>query len=292
MRSFSFYNTTFIMASQKGLELRVPPLELKENCELECWRDFILRFEIALINTTLALGSPPNGANSSEQAAHEDQLNFKRGGMLLNSIGNDGYRIFTRWKIAAKDIRYDNLVGRYEDQFTGKQNLFVTRHRFLTMGQISSESVETFVDRVTKAASFCKLGDLEDDLVLQMVTRGLKNDKLRKELLSTDKLDLQKAKNICYLFTSAEESSNFLTDKPSAEVATVSRAPTRKGNGSCFICKSKEHWAKDCPKKKDFSCFKCGTKGHIAKHCKKKAVREVQASDDKRGSESESDESF
>lgn len=43
------------MASLKGVEICVPLLGLKENCELKCWRDFILRFEISLINTSLAL---------------------------------------------------------------------------------------------------------------------------------------------------------------------------------------------------------------------------------------------
>ena len=281
------------MASHKSLEVRIPPLELKENCQLECWRDFLLRFEIALINTSLALGitlaDNVSKGETSTKEARENELDFRRGGMLLNSIGPDGYRIFTKWKIAAKDIKYTNLVERYEEQFTGRQNLFITRHKFLTMEQLSSESVESFIDRVAKSASFCRFDALEDDLTLQIITKGIRDDRLRKELLSTDKLDLTKAKNVCYLFASAEESSNMLTDKPSAEVAAVNRDPWNKGpsrkldakkRGGCFTCSSKDHWAKDCPKKKDMSCFKCGIKGHIAKWCKKRSVREVKASED------------
>ena len=304
------------MASLKGVELRVPPLELKENSELECWRDFILRFEIALINTNLSLTGdntaaaltdkkPESSGDAEASEALKKDTDFRRGGLLLNTIGPEGYRFFTKWNIAAKDILFSNLRERYEEKFTGRQNIFITRHRFLTMEQMSAEKVEMFIDRVAKAATFCRFDTLEDDMVLQITTKGLRNDKLRRELLATDDLTLQKARNICHLFTSAEESNNFLSDKTEMSVAAVDSRPPARAEGKrpneCFICKSKTHWSKECPKRKfgrdnkpEVTCYHCGYKGHIARFCsnKNKSVREVKAEHHKGRNEPESDESF
>lgn len=294
--AFVNLNCIVQMAAIKGVELRIPPLELKENSELECWRDFIQRFEIALINTNLAtIRTPSSGESSSKKADANEEIDFefKRGGLLLNSIGAEGYRVFTKWKIAAADIRYTDLVARFEEKFMGRQNLFITRHRFLSMEQMAGEKVEIYIDRVAKAAMYCDLRDLEEALVLQIVTKGLRSDKLRKDLLATDALDLRKARNLCHLFTSAEESNDLLTDKPSAEVAKVSRKPMpknkgQKGNSGCFICKAQDHWAKDCPKKREIVCFKCNKKGHYAKQCRSGKIQEVTAKE----TDSESDESL
>jgi hypothetical protein len=283
------------MAGIKGVELKIPALELKENSELECWRDFIQRFEIALINTNLAIihiqSSEESSSSKKPTAVEQIELEFKRGGLLLNSIGTEGYRIFTKWKISAADIRYSDLVARFEEKFTDRQNLFITRHRFLMMEQMTAEKVETYIDRVAKAAMYCDLGGLEEATILQIVTKGLRSDKLRKDLLATNALDLGKARNLCYLFTSAEESNNLLSDRPSAEVAMVSRKPmskgrTQKGNSGCFICKAQDHWAKDCPKKKEIICFKCNKKGHYASKCRSGKVQEVTSKEQDPDSES------
>lgn len=290
------------MTGLKGVELRIPPLELKENSELECWRDFLLRFEIAIINTNLATPRPPRNPSDAsvskevvkQEAERElEDLEFRKGGLLLNSIGAEGYRIFTKWKIAAANIRYSDLVARFEQKFTGRQNLFITRHRFFTLGQVATEKVEAYIDRVAKAAMYCDFGGLEDAMILQIVTKGLKSDKLRKDLLATDALDMQKARNICFLYTSAEESNDFLVDKPSVEVAKVSKKPAtnqkqQRPNG-CFICKSPDHWAKDCTKKKEVTCFKCHKKGHFANKCRSGKIQEVTADQEQ---EYESDESL
>ena len=307
------------MASLKGVEVRIPPLELKENSELECWRDFILRFEIALINTNLStnedvLSSDTAKSESSTSKSKEQMetmkqnLDFRRGGLLLNTIGSEGYRIFTKWNIPAKEISFNDLVARYEEKFTNRQNLFITRHRFLSMEQLSSEKVETFFDRVSKAATFCKFEGLEDDMTLQIITKGLRDDKLRKELLATDKLDIRKAQNICHLFVTAEESNDFLTDKTETLVAAVESKSThqksewRKSKGECFICKSKDHWSKKCPDRKrrdtrpEVTSCRCGLKGHIARSCRSKGnkVREIKTDDSHQRykQEPESDESF
>jgi len=285
--------------SVKGVEVSIPPLVLVENSELECWENFLLRFEIALINTNLAINDPTNAeeiakkesssGSSSKSALSSEEIKesneYKRGGLLLNSIGEEGYRIFTKWNLRATDIKYTDLVGRYRAQFEKKQNLFVIRHKFFTMEQMSSENVDVFVDRVVKSASYCKFAALEDDMALQVITKGLRDDKLRKELLCTEAIDMTKAKNLCSIYMSAEKSNTILTgSNDNNEVALVKqehkggKAKKKKEGGACFICKSTEHWANKCPhRERNVTCHQCKKKGHYARNCpdKEKKVREV-----------------
>lgn len=70
---------------------------------------------------------------------------------------------------------------------------------------------------------FCRFGDLEEQMVLHIATKWLKDDNLRKQLLTTPELELVKMKNLCCMFTSAEASNDFLTGSASNGIAYVSR---------------------------------------------------------------------
>lgn len=296
------------MSAFKSLDIRIPPLELKDNSELECWTDFITRFEVALINTNLSIiptqsnvsqGSESGTSGDSKAKDKVDDADYRRGGLLLNSIGNDGYKIFTRWKIQVKDISYQDLIARYAAEFTKKQNIFVTRFRFFQMEQLSGETAEGFINRITKAASYCALGDLEEAMILQCLTKGIKSEALRKEILYIDDCNLDKAKRVCFTFESAQRSNKVIGDKPDqGNVGAVAfHNTTTSGNieettggpsikRPCSICKSTGHWAHKCPEKKKLKCTTCNKKGHTAKYCRNKVQAvEIQHSQD--GAESE-----
>lgn len=292
------------MSAVKGIEIKIPPLVIKENSELECWNDFITRFEVALINTNLAIPIQSSTTTTTEETGESSKAalvvndsDYRRGGLLLNSIGSDGYKIFSKWKISVRDISYDNLVTRYTAEFTKKQNIFVTRFKFFNMEQLAGETAEEFLDKTTKAASYCALNDLEDDLILQCFTKGIKCNELRKELLSTDECNLAKARKICFTFESAQRTNSTLTHKPeSASVGAVGEQkkatkerPKQGPNkeNTCHICKSSEHWAYKCPEKKKLKCTTCLKKGHSSQYCRN-TVQVVEAKE----KEADSDESL
>ena len=58
-------------------------------------------FEIALINTNIAISKDNqstlfSGEERAKAIVEEELKDFKRGGLLINSIGDKGYRIFAR----------------------------------------------------------------------------------------------------------------------------------------------------------------------------------------------------
>ena len=52
------------------------------------------------------------------------------------------------------------------------------RHRYLSIEQGSEERVDKFIERVERSARTCRWGPLEDALIVQIVIRGIHNDKL------------------------------------------------------------------------------------------------------------------
>ena len=124
---------------------------------------------------------------------------------MINDIEDEGYRIFARWNIPASAISNRALVELFEERFQYCQNLiFVTRHRFLSLEQLSIEVIEEFIDRVPGKAKYRNFRTVEEAIILQIITKGLCDDKLRKELLYTKDLDINKAENVCHLYHSKE----------------------------------------------------------------------------------------
>ena len=146
---------------------------------------------------------------------------------MINSIGDEDYRIFARWNIPALAISYQELVERFEELFQSREYLiFVTRHRILSLEQLFSEVIKDFIDRLTRKAKYRYFRTLEEAMILQIITKGLCDDKLRKNLLYTKYLDINKAENICHLYHSTESSNVVLTGGADTEVSLVkSRGP-------------------------------------------------------------------
>ena len=141
-------------------------------------------------------------------------------------------------------------------------------------------------------------------MILQIITKVLRDDKLRKELFYTKDLDFNKAKNICHLYHSAESSNVVLTGGADTEVSLVKSRGAKGGAsggdrrgkppGVCHFCKLPGHWIRDCQKRKDLVCENCKGKGHSAKVCKKARVLEIQQQQQTRedNSTQDLDESF
>ena len=63
-----------------------------------------------------------------------------------------------------------------------------TRHRYLSTEQRTEE--KNFIERVERAARTRRWGDLEDAMIVQVVIKGMTNEKVRGELLGMKDLDV------------------------------------------------------------------------------------------------------
>jgi len=260
----------------KPTNLGVSPLKIEMNNEQESWRQFKLRFGIATIGMKFC-----DTLRKDEVRDQGDEIQMNKGGSLLNAMGEEGIKIFYSFKIPVEDIKYDNLIARFDDYFARRENVIILRHRFLNCKQESEESMTEYIERVTTAGEQCRLQDLEA-MLIQVIINNMRSDKLRNELLVTADLNLNKLKEVCTRHEGAERTEKELKRNTGEEYVARTHMPrsgqnfkqeggsfrqTGSRSTNCYKCGGSNHWARDC-KETEPTCFNCGFKGHISTQCK------------------------
>ena len=152
--------------------------------------------------------------------------------------------------------------------------------------------MDSYINRLRKAASTCQFGTLTEELIRDRLVIGLQDHSTKLRLLKEESLDLNKALNICRSSEVASQQLKAmkLDDKKSPEEVRVVRerqqnrnksrnprnAPMKPTNSTRDHNKRQDQ----APKRKPWQCFRCGGKqrhnlekcpafGHECKACKK-----------------------
>nr|XP_029729222.1 uncharacterized protein LOC109411515 [Aedes albopictus] len=193
---------------------------------------------------------------------------------------------------------YDNAVKRLEKFFVGKRNERVELEVFRSLKQSNEESFNNFVLRLRAQAARCEFSDREETELLQQITMGARDEKVRdkglENVMSLDEV-ITYAMNREILLKQREKQKPFCSE---AELHSVSsyrprernRSPRRNtgsyqrserqpmgrrarpGDGrfrtECHRCGSLRHSgdSRECSAR-EASCNNCGQRGHYARKC-------------------------
>ena len=86
---------------------------------------------------------------------------------------------------------YATACDKLKEYFTPKKNLSFETHEFRQITQGPHESMDSFVARLRKCAE-CEFGDLQTRMIQDQILDKCANPKLRRRLLGTPDLDLEK----------------------------------------------------------------------------------------------------
>ena len=178
-----------------------------------------------------------------------------------------------------------------------EENVLVSRYNLHNMRQDSEEPVRSFVARIKGQAHICKLiipcpncqfneVDYSDEIIKDVVTRGIYDNDIRLDLLSDKNQNMSLADTIMYIEAkeSGKKSATHLLHNSSTSAAT-SRYKSRQKKTAykvCGYCGQKNNHTTDykerqtkCPA---FShvCTHCRTVGHYESVCRRKNKMEPQ----------------
>ena len=114
--------------------------------------------------------------------------------LFLYSICNQGRGIHCH-SPAAQPLK--DVFDAFETHWNPKKNETVERYRFFTRVQEEGEPLEKFIVDLKILASTCNFTTLRESLVRDRIICGIRDSKLREDLLKVADLDLDKCVNAC-----------------------------------------------------------------------------------------------
>jgi len=241
-------------------KLRVGELKIERHNELESWRRFLRRFEVAAV--TIDFGAKVKLEDEGEK---EREVSKIKAATLVGNLGEEGLAIFDTFKIEVEDLQYVELKGRFDEYFKGRENKVVLRHRFLNLKQSQGEELVAFAERVRAQAASCQLDAMEEDLTMHVIINGIRDDRLQGDLLQIKDATLTRIMERCTQYESAERSVRELKRGEECEVGALNKDRRVVEQAErCNNCGGQEHVARYCPR---ITCFRCGGKGHITWGC-------------------------
>ena len=205
---------------------------------------------------------------------------------LLSLIGGKTYTLLRNLATPEKpaDKTYDEIVKLLKDHLSPEPLQIAERHRFIKRVQLEGENINTYVAALRKLSEHCGYPDLENTLRDQLVV-GLRNEQIKKRLLSEAKLTLVKAIETAQAMETAAKDALELKNRETVGVNILRRGPPNKPprhsehkqQTKCYRCNGFNHRANEC-RFKEATCYKCSNKGHIERACRSKAKQKPRPS--------------
>ena len=231
-----------------------------------------------------------------------DKPNNTKTNVLLHCIGKSGRDIYNSFDLAADEkTRYDLVLKKFDEYFSGRKNLTFLRYQFLTARQNEDESFDDYCSRVRRLSIDCEFDILQDSMIKDLIIVGIRDKRLQERFLKDDDINLKtvikrgrvyeatvlKSKSYINDFnvikngndsdielrTIIQQSTVTQTTKSLRPLIDELRQPQDRVNivdcadlmGRCTFC-DKYHPKGSCPACNRV-CYSCNQKGHYLKCC-------------------------
>lgn len=199
--------------------------------------------------------------------------------VFMSTLGSEAVKEYNSLKLSpAESQKLDSIKSALRSRFAPTRNFRFERYLFNKITQSSEEKFDSFLTRVMSRAKKCNFGDLLDDLIVDRIIFGIKDDQLRTKLLDIDPLSLFKTTTLCRSAESCKEQSQVVTADSQLQSTTTSsvaaiKTPTQQNQSSqqprsypCRNCGT-SHAYRQCPAFGK-SCSSCGKVNHFAAQCR------------------------
>lgn len=194
-------------------------------------------------------------------------------GVFWSALGTSGVqKCLEEWAFTDADkASVATIVEKIQEKVKAQKIPMIERIRFseITRDIDRNESLTEFVQKVEKAADYCGFGAAKDEMILHQVLRGMKDNVLQRELLSTRDLRWNDAKLKIKVKKECDEQLDVLnTVKKEPEAIKKIKAQSQD---QCKYCGSRHKKEKGSCPAFGKQCNYCKGKNHFATVCLKKA---------------------
>lgn len=182
---------------------------------------------------------------------------------LMNAMGEKIIDIFTSLELTEEEKKDPaEIIKKFDAIFKKSDDSNYFRAKFFDLKQDPSQKLSDFIVQLKNAAGKCSFGDLESDMMLLQMQKGIFNEKLKEKLIGAKTLN--DAKKICNDFEILEERR---AKNQTIEVVKKGKSfkNTEKSIQNCKNC-GRCHEKKNCPAFGKV-CHKCKKKNHFARFC-------------------------
>ena len=169
----------------------------------------------------------------------------------------------------------------------GVINETLERHTFNCREQEDGEKFDEFITSLRTLARNCGFcGECHNGLIRDIIVSGVKEVALRRKLLSTNPLSLQKAEEICRAHESAVEGITQMEKQKIDQMDAIGkrrypepgRPRASQGNKICKFCVKTHQWGRDFCPAWGKRCNTCGKLNHFSPSeiCQQKTTNSTQ----------------
>lgn len=242
-----------------GLQNLQPPPPLLHSANMaDNWRRFRRDFDIYMI------------ATGGFQLDDGTKL-----AIFLHVIGEESRNTYDtfEWTDTTRPT-YKDTVQKFEDIYSPQKNESVQTHIFNKRIQRPGESFEKFLEDLRWLSSNCNFGVARNRLIRDRIVDGISSHRLKEQLLSDKKLTLEKAIDICRQFEATQEQLKLINTGSEKDVFAINNNNRYKNR---YVVKEKvlcqkcgyQHQIGRCPAFGK-TCVFCKGKNHFAKQCYKR----------------------
>lgn len=224
----------------------------------------------------------------------------KKVGLLMTALGTDGIEILESLFDDDADLpppTFKQVIEAFDEFCNPKKNTVFERSVYFQMRQKPAQSIDSFIVALKNQAALCEFSyDEKENLIRDILVIGVRDAKLREELLRDPDLDLATAVQAAKIRerSQAEALQMETPHQPEKlavakldERAPSSAAPSNAAARSservssivprCGACAFRHGTARPCPALRG-TCNTCGKRGHFSRMCPQKpAKKDVKA---------------
>nr|XP_037290511.1 uncharacterized protein LOC119185683 [Rhipicephalus microplus] len=182
---------------------------------------------------------------------------------------------------SVNDLTYSDVIKHLQSHYEPQVNETAASYRFFTRTQAEGERLRDFVAALRRMAEDCNFGDMWHRMLRDRIVCGVRDDDVRRLLLTRGSLTLKEAEDFVMAAEAATENAQHMQPLPSPVADTtnfvrpgLSRSKSKKASGlsrdehrPCTRCGASSHQADDC-RHLQTVCHRCRKRSHLARVCR------------------------